>query len=85
MQRDGNILRHGKMVEVRVLLRHIGNASMYMKLLPSEYGELPTDMLIWEDNIALLTLEEPIFGTVITSPLLAKSYRIIFRALHDRL
>ncbi|HLC70309.1 MAG TPA: helix-turn-helix domain-containing protein [Patescibacteria group bacterium] len=45
----------------------------------------PTDILIWGDNIALITLEEPIFGTVITNPLLAKTFKIIHRVMWSTL
>ena len=47
-------------------------------LLPEKYQDFPTDILIWNDNIALITLKKPIFGTVITNPLLAQTFRIIF-------
>ncbi len=49
------------------------------KFLDAKYGELPTDILIWNDHIALISLEEPIFGTVITNANLTKT----FRALHN--
>jgi len=35
--------------------------------------------------VALITLEEPIFGTVLTSPLLAKTFRVMWRAMHRSL
>lgn len=47
----------------------------------AEHRDFPTDILIWEDNIALITLEKPIFGTVLTNSLLAKTFRIIFSNL----
>lgn len=47
----------------------------------AEHQDFPTDILMWEDTIALITLEEPIFGTVLTNPLLAKTFRIIFSNL----
>ena len=48
-------------------------------------GDQPTDILIWNDNIALITLEEPIFGTVITNPLLARTFKIIHRVMWSAL
>lgn len=51
------------------------------ELLPKAQGDQPTDILIWGDNIALITLAEPIFGTVLTSPLLAKTFRIIWQTM----
>lgn len=56
-----------------------------MKFLPKEYMDQPTDMLFWDNNIALITLEEPVFGTVITSPLLFKTFTIIFDVIWNRL
>jgi len=56
-----------------------------MKFLPKEYADQPTDILFWDDNIALITLEEPIFGTVITSPLLFKTFAVIFDVIWKKL
>ncbi len=56
-----------------------------VKLLPSKYQELPTDILLWDENIALITLREPIFATVLASPLLAKTFRIILSIMRDAL
>lgn len=55
------------------------------RLAPAKYGDFPTDMLFWDDNIAMLTLEEPIFGTVIASPLLAETFHIIFNIMWEAL
>ena len=54
------------------------------KLMPKKYEDFPTDMLIWGDNIALLSLEEPLFGTVITNKTLAQTFRIIYKALWEK-
>lgn len=55
------------------------------KFLPAEYKDQPTDVLIWDNNIGFITLEEPIFGTVISSSLLTKTFSIIFDLLWKRL
>lgn len=55
------------------------------RLLPKEEGDQPTDTLIFGDNVALITLQEPIFGTVLTSPLLAKTFRVMWRTMHRSL
>lgn len=49
--------------------------------LPTKYGDLPTDMLIWDNHIALISFGEPVIGTVITNKNLADT----FRALHQSL
>ncbi len=52
-------------------------------IVPSQYKNFQTDILIWGDNIALITLEEPIFGTVLTNKLLAETFRIIFNLMKE--
>jgi predicted transcriptional regulator len=73
-----DILSHSSQVkgapEMKTVLRGLYDA----RFLPQKYQDFPTDMLIWDDNIALITLEEPIFGTVLTNKLLAKTFGIIF-------
>lgn len=53
------------------------------RLLPEKYSDFPTDILVWNDNIALITLKEPIFGTVITNDLLAQTFRYIFEMVWE--
>jgi len=53
------------------------------RLLPEKYTDFPTDILVWNDNIALITLTEPIFGTVITNPTLAQTFRYILEMVRD--
>lgn len=52
-----------------------------MKFLPENYQELPTDILIWNDSIALISLDEPVFGTVLVNPPLAKTFKALFELL----
>ena len=56
-----------------------------IKLLPPRYTDVPTDILIWSDNIALITLEKPIFGTIITSQTLSRTFKTIFGILWEKL
>jgi predicted transcriptional regulator len=56
-----------------------------VEFLPKQKEEMPTDLLIWGDHIALIALEEPIFGTIITNPLIAKSFRLLFQILQEQL
>ncbi len=51
------------------------------KTLPLQKGDLLTDVLIWDDNIALVTLKKPIFGTVITNKEIAKTFKIFFKLI----
>jgi sugar-specific transcriptional regulator TrmB len=67
------------------LIDQIQGKNHTMKLLPIEYSENITDMLIWNDNIALISLEEPIFGTVIKSKPLANTLKTIFELIWNNL
>ena len=51
------------------------------KLIPAEYKDPPTDILFWNNNIALLTLVEPVFGTILTNSLLAETFQLLFNLL----
>lgn len=52
---------------------------------PKEIGDTMTDILVWDDHIALMALEAPIFGTVITNSLIAQSFRVIGKILAQSL
>jgi len=51
------------------------------KVIPKNYKEILTDILIWDDNVALLTLENPIFGTIIKNKDLALTLRTMFEVM----
>jgi hypothetical protein len=53
--------------------------------MPEKHAGLATDMLLWGDNVALITLKEPIFGTVLASAELAKTFSAMHQALFERL
>lgn len=55
------------------------------KVLPRSVGELTTDLLLWNDNLALITLEEPYFGTIITNESLAKTFRQVLQLIRQML
>ncbi len=48
------------------------------RLLSAENNDLPTDILIWDDSIALISLSQPIFGTVLTNKYLAQTFKGLF-------
>ncbi len=48
------------------------------RIVPAKFGDVASDILVWNDNIALITLDEPIFGTVINNPELAQTFRVMF-------
>jgi len=49
------------------------------RFLPNKYGDSPTNILMWEDSIALITLSEPMFATIITDTALAETFKMLFR------
>lgn len=55
------------------------------KYLPKKYQDSPTDILIWDDHIALINLHEPVFGTILTNQMLADTFRMIFKILWEKL
>ncbi len=63
------------------LLRGLYN----FKILPAEFKDSPTDILIWDNSIGLLTLEEPVFATVLTNRHLANTFKMIFMLIRNRI
>lgn len=55
------------------------------RFLPEKYKDKPTDILIWGDNIAFITLQKPFFGTIITNKLLAENFKMLFEVLWESL
>lgn len=66
-------------------IQAINELTHSIKFLPEKYEEQLTDILIWDDNVALIVLDEPIFGTIIKSKPLSDTFRLIIRALRDLL
>ena len=54
-------------------------------LIPKKYGDFPTDILVWKDNVAIIALNEPFFGTVLTHKQIADTFRIVMNVLHGHL
>lgn len=73
-----DLLTHPSHAKTGPYMKSILKGMYELKYLPKKHGDIPTDLLIWNDTIAHITLEEPYFATVITSPLLAKTMRTLF-------
>ncbi|MBT4857092.1 hypothetical protein HON52_02795 [Candidatus Uhrbacteria bacterium] len=54
-------------------------------VIPKKYGDFPTDILVWNDNVAIISLGKPLFGTVITHKEIADTFRIVMDVLHEKL
>ncbi len=53
--------------------------SMYeARLFSKDVTSLPVDLLIWDDKIALISTEAPVFGTLIKNEAIAKVMRLMF-------
>lgn len=48
------------------------------KLLPAEYGDIPADILIWNNSVGLISLGKTVFGTVIEDAQLSGILKILF-------
>lgn len=56
-----------------------------VRYLPKKHKDIPTDMLIWNDCVAHITLEKPYFATVITSRLIAETMKTVFSTVWEML
>lgn len=56
-----------------------------VKFLTTREGELPMDILIWDDHVALISHDDPVFGTILTNSAAGKMFRILFHALFERI
>ena len=54
-----------------------------LTVLPRKYADVPTNILIWDNNIALIDFSNPVFGTVLSNTSLAKTFRILFEIMKD--
>jgi sugar-specific transcriptional regulator TrmB len=54
------------------------------KLLPREYQNPTTDILIWGNNIAFITFQEPAFGTILSDDMIAQNFKMLFDLLWSK-
>lgn len=60
--------------------------SMYdYRVLDEKFGDIPVDILIWDNKIAFISVEIPIFGTIIENPAIAKMLKIMFELSWEKL
>ena len=76
-----DLLSHTARGKTREIIKNILGALYEQKFLPKQYGDIPTDILIWDDNAAFITFEEPFFGTFITNEHLADTFRMLFKII----
>lgn len=55
------------------------NAMYETRLFPKAVEHLPVDVLIWDDKVALISTEAPVFGTLIKNASIAKVMRLMFQ------
>lgn len=66
-------------------IRELAGALYEPRYLPERHADVPTDILVWNGNVALMTLEEPVFGTVLANKPLADTLRVVFEVLWNAL
>ena len=49
-----------------------------MRLLPKDVPNLAVDILVWDDKVALISTETPVFGTLIKNAAIASVLKIMF-------
>lgn len=80
-----DILTHSSLKETVPLIHETLKGLYQVKTLSSEEGESPMDILVWGDDVGLISHVEPYFGTVLTNPAAAQMFRLVFRALWNRM
>ena len=55
------------------------------KILPKKHDDLPVDILVWKDKVALMITSDPVFGTVIQNEFMAKTFHMMFDVMWDSL
>ena len=48
------------------------------RVLPENSGDIPVDILLWDDKVAFISVEAPVFGTLIKHAAIAKMLKIMF-------
>lgn len=67
------------------IIKKLGGELYSVNYLPEGHSGSITDILVWEDNLALISLEEPVFGTIIKSGPLANTLKTILSLLRATL
>lgn len=79
-----DILTHASREKKEFIGSTIG--SIYeARFLPFQSEDVPTDLLSWDDNLAIIALKQPVFGTLLTNTFLAQTFRVIFDVLWEKL
>ena len=80
-----DVLTHASKEKAGPVMQEILKGLYDVQYLPAKYADVPTDLLVWNDSIAHITLQEPYFATIITSPLIAKTMRTMFLVIREGL
>ena len=74
-----DLMPHDSAIETAKGTRAILGDVLYEAFaLPKKYRDIPTNILIWNDSVALISLDVPTFGTVLKNKHLADTFRILF-------
>jgi len=75
-----DILSHSSKKFHKMACLHTGHFAE-RRYIDESFGEVPNDILIWDNKVAIASLNEPFFGTVIENEDLANTYRIQFEIM----
>ena len=74
-----------KQSAIEKMAREIGPQYSVVSLPATQGPDLTSDLLLWDNNLALVTLVEPFFGTIISDPHTARTFRMVLKILHGKL
>lgn len=80
-----DLLKEGENSQSVDIIKNLGGELYSVNYLPKDHKGTITDILVWEDNLALISLEEPVFGTMIKNGPLADTLRTILSLLRATL
>lgn len=79
-----DLLTNNSISTLPIITKEIGK--LYeVKLLQKKYDYIPTNLLLWDQNIALIALTEPVFGTILNNEPLAKTFGAIFEMIWENI
>lgn len=75
------ILTKGISAEVSEIVRQELKGYYDFRVMDEKYEDTPSVIRIWNDNVAIVTFEEPVYGTVITNKIIAGTFKAIFETM----
>jgi sugar-specific transcriptional regulator TrmB len=80
-----DILTFESGTQVAQATRAAAGAYYEYRVLSQKYAGVLSDVLMWDNTVAIISLEEPIFGTVLVNAQLAHTFRTMFEVMWQSL